>query len=259
MYKRNAQGWLKHFDFALLDIICLQIAFLLGYYIRHQRWAYSSQIYRTLGIVLILLDIVALTTLNPMHNVLKRGFLLEFIATCKHVLIVIGFTTIFLFVMKYGAEYSRLVVLYTTIIYLLLSYLIRILWKQRINTKLVPDSKKDTLLAVLQPHSAEYILSRFRNTPIDNYKIVGIALDRKVEETEIDGIPIVCKLEDASDYICQKWIDAVFIDCPATDPRVRKLMDDCLMRGYINSAVFFRTCKTKHVVIFIDGTAYRTK
>ena len=227
MYKKNAQGWMKHFDFSVLDVICLQIAFLLGYAIRHQGFAYSAQLYRGLGIVLALIDAVALVALNPMHNVLKRGYLLEFIATCRHVLVVIGSATLFLFLMKYGEDYSRLVILYTTVIYLLLSYVTRILWKHRLNSRLISDDKKGTLLAVLDPSSAELILSRFKKTPMDNYKIVGIVLNRDIPETEIAGIPVVAKLEDASDYICQKWIDAVFIDCPATDPRIRKLMDDC--------------------------------
>jgi len=38
-----------------------------------------------------------------------------------------------------------------------------------------------------------------------------------------------------------------------------KLMDNCLMRRYINSAVLFGTGETKHVVIFIDGSAYCTE
>ena len=38
-----------------------------------------------------------------------------------------------------------------------------------------------------------------------------------------------------------------------------KLMDDCLMRWYINTAVFFCAGQAKHVVIFIDRSAYRTK
>ena len=36
-------------------------------------------------------------------------------------------------------------------------------------------------------------------------------------------------------------------------------MDNCLMRGYIDSAVFFRTGQTKHVVILVDGAAYGTQ
>ena len=36
-------------------------------------------------------------------------------------------------------------------------------------------------------------------------------------------------------------------------------MDYRLMRGYIDSAVLLCTGESEHVVIFIDGTAYRTK
>ena len=38
-----------------------------------------------------------------------------------------------------------------------------------------------------------------------------------------------------------------------------KLVDHGLMRRYINSAVFFRTGQTKHMIIFIYGTAHRTQ
>ena len=37
------------------------------------------------------------------------------------------------------------------------------------------------------------------------------------------------------------------------------LMNDCLMRRYIDPAVFLCSRKTEHVVILIDGTAYRAK
>ena len=38
-----------------------------------------------------------------------------------------------------------------------------------------------------------------------------------------------------------------------------KLVDNCLMRGHINSTVLFRTGQTKHVVILVDGSAHGTK
>ena len=38
-----------------------------------------------------------------------------------------------------------------------------------------------------------------------------------------------------------------------------KLMDDCLMRRNIDAAILFRTCQSKHMVIFIDRTTYSTK
>ena len=34
MYKKSPQGWLKHWDFILLDIFCLQLAFVVAYLVR---------------------------------------------------------------------------------------------------------------------------------------------------------------------------------------------------------------------------------
>ena len=36
-------------------------------------------------------------------------------------------------------------------------------------------------------------------------------------------------------------------------------MDNSLMRRYINAAVLFGTCQSKHVVILVDGAAYGAK
>ena len=30
MYAKKAQGWIKHLDFIILDMICLQVAFVLA-------------------------------------------------------------------------------------------------------------------------------------------------------------------------------------------------------------------------------------
>ena len=31
MYKKDSERWIKHVDFIILDMICLQIAFVLAY------------------------------------------------------------------------------------------------------------------------------------------------------------------------------------------------------------------------------------
>ena len=40
-------------------------------------------------------------------------------------------------------------------------------------------------------------------------------------------VPVVAAIDEAAAYICREWIDEVYIDCPATDPAIAKLMDDC--------------------------------
>ena len=31
MYKKSAEGWMKHLDFLILDLICLEFSYLLSY------------------------------------------------------------------------------------------------------------------------------------------------------------------------------------------------------------------------------------
>ena len=42
MYRRNAQGWSKHFDFIVVDLISLQIAFVLAVALRNQGWIWGN-------------------------------------------------------------------------------------------------------------------------------------------------------------------------------------------------------------------------
>lgn len=100
MYKKGSKGWLKHFDFILLDMICLQIAFLLAYVIRHDSGSpYIVPLYRNMAIFMELLDIVVMFFYETLSNVLKRGYFREFAATVKHVLLVELFSVLYLFTM----------------------------------------------------------------------------------------------------------------------------------------------------------------
>ena len=48
MYKKLSTGWLKHLDFMILDMICLQLAFAMGYFLRHHSLnPYENAIYRS--------------------------------------------------------------------------------------------------------------------------------------------------------------------------------------------------------------------
>lgn len=71
MYKRNAQGWSKHFDFMLVDILSLQVAFIVAVLIRHHKWAYEFQLYRKLGILFLLIDVLVIVLHNSLHDVMR--------------------------------------------------------------------------------------------------------------------------------------------------------------------------------------------
>ena len=120
MYKRNAQGWSKHFDFIIVDEISLQIAFVLAVLYRLHAWAYAIPLYRTMGITLVLVDAVILVLLNSMHDVVKRGLFSEAMESFNHCFYVFAFATIYMFATKTGDEFSRIILFLTSLLHYVL-------------------------------------------------------------------------------------------------------------------------------------------
>lgn len=210
MYKRNNQGWLKHLDFILWDVAVLQVAFILAYRIRlGSIWPYSSPRYQMLALMYVVVDVLMAAVFNTMHNVLKRGYYQEAIQTLKQVLLVFVVVTISVFSTRTGIAYSRIIVFLTTGFHFLLSYPVRLGWKQVIRRR-GKDSKKAAMLLVAEESRVPEVLNRL--TAPDGVEYTGIVLsDRDGTGEEIQGIPVVASLSTASDYICREWVDEVFV------------------------------------------------
>ena len=56
MYERGIKGWLKHFDFILLDMLSLALALFVAFSLRFsQAWgSYQTELYRELLVMLML-------------------------------------------------------------------------------------------------------------------------------------------------------------------------------------------------------------
>ena len=71
MYERTATGWAKHLDFIVLDMICLEAAFLLAYMIRHGvHNPYCNVMYRNMGIVILFIDFALLLFMETLKDVM---------------------------------------------------------------------------------------------------------------------------------------------------------------------------------------------
>ena len=211
MYKRNAQGWLKHIDFILWDVLILQGSFILGYMIRHGwgKWPYLLQDYRSLAIVLVVVDLLVAVIFNTMHNVMKRGKLKEFTASIRHVALVLVLMSLYLFSTQVGDVYSRITIYLTAGFHLVLGYLFRLLWKFIIR-RILRNKMKNTMILVADEASVEKVLKH--STALDDFRFSGIVLSNRDGSGEtIHGIKVVSALETAADYICREWVDEVFV------------------------------------------------
>lgn len=216
MYKKGSKGWLKHFDFILLDMICLQIAFLLAYVIRHDSGSpYIVPLYRNMAIFMELLDIIVMFFYETLSNVLKRGYFREFAVTVKHVLLVELFSVLYLFTMQEGQAYSRTALYLTGVIYAILTYIVRIIWKKILRSRMSEGNR--SLLVVTTKDMAEQVVHNIRENNYERFALSGLVIiDDDLCGMKIAGVPVVANEENAAAYVCREWIDEVFV-IPATN------------------------------------------
>ena len=110
MYSRLTNRWLKHWDFILLDMICLQVSFLLAFIIRHGNISsYMLPLYRSEAVILFVCQLLAIFFGDSFGGILKRGYYIEFLSMAKHVIFVMASALVVLFAIKETETYSRLV------------------------------------------------------------------------------------------------------------------------------------------------------
>lgn len=218
MYRRESEGWFKHYDFVLLDMICLQVSFMVACLLRgYGLWPYESFLYRNMAILLELVDVIVLFLFQTLKGVLKKGHYQNFVITIRHVLIVGASAVMYLFLIQRGQQYSRLVFVMHMVLYLISTYIVRE-WRKASLRKKMEDGGERSLLIITRKDLAEEVVTNMKKHNYARYKLAGIALmDSYQTGQEIQGIPVVANAERAATYVCQEWIDEVLV-VPGDEP-----------------------------------------
>ena len=210
----------------LLDIIVLQLSYILAFYLRLHEWAYSMHEYKNLGILLFLADIVVIIVNNSLHDVIKRGYLREIFEFAKHIVYVLVIVLIYFFSSQSGDFYSRYILGFTFVFYALAGYCVRIVWKWILRHARL-RRVHNNMLVVVSEANADAILSRLLSDKQAGYSIVGVVIVESTNLKSVRGVPVVSDMKNAAQYIAKEWVDSVYIDAPINDKKVVKLMDSC--------------------------------
>jgi len=232
MYRKDNDGWLKHIDFIILDLICLQLAYVLAFAISGYGFnPYASILYRNTAIFIEFADILVLLMSNTLKGVLKRGHYIEFMITLKHCLIVGGISILYLFLLQEGQNYSRLALILLVVIYTGLTYLVRELWKRNLQKKMIDGSEK-SLLIVASSDIAERVVRNMKANNYARYKIAGVAvIDRDWVGSVVDGVEVVADMDSAAMYVCREWVDEVLIVTSGSVPYPHELIEQFTETG----------------------------
>ena len=211
MYRKKGRGWTKHIDFMLLDVLCLQLAFIVSYIFRFGAGnPYTDNDYRTLAIAFLFIDFFVEIVSDSFKNVLKRGYFDELIATCKHVVLVELVATFYLFTTQMGSVYSRISYYIMVPVYIVIAYTARLLWK-RVLQKQEFNSEKKSLLIIAPEMILRETLQVVSQNRLGYSKIMAVSLDTDLKGKVICGIPVVADKKNVIEFTCGEWVDEVFI------------------------------------------------
>ena len=191
MYRKISQGWLKHWDFILWDMFCLQVSVVIAYMVRHGLYSpYDNPNYVNLSIVLVLADFVILVFTEPMKGVLKRGYAKEAAVTLKHVVFVMLVVSFYLFSTKTSSNFSRVFYYIWIFCYFCLSYLLRVAWKQYLRRRRVA-LRVNSVFLVAAAANAEKAVKQLKKNGYGTYQISGLAVvDADLRGRTVDTVPV---------------------------------------------------------------------
>lgn len=142
MYRKESSSWMKHLDFIILDILCIQIALFVAYIFRSGlQNPFLNERYQQMVIIITITDIVVVFFMQSYKGILRRGYFKEFKETLYHVSMTIMGFILFNFITKTGEQYSRIVVVLMWEIAIVLCYIVRVYRKKKIKLRALASGR----------------------------------------------------------------------------------------------------------------------
>ena len=213
MYRRRIKGWMKHWDFILIDLLCLHLAYILASGLRLGAWwPYGDRNYQALALVMTVIGVLEAACMNTFKDVLRRGHWMELKKTVLHDLVQLAGVSLYLFSVQSAETYSRIVVYVTVGIYFVFSYLTRLGYKQLLKKH---PAKRSMFIVASDDTMEETIRTLKRDGTFREIEIWGAATLDGGEEREIEGVAVrPAEISGIVQKLAQSWVDEVFINLP---------------------------------------------
>lgn len=225
---------MKHADFIVLDLLCLNIALVLAYITRLSWGAVSDgEAYLSIAAVYTLADLLMIILNSTYKNVLKRGKYKELAETAQHVFLVELVVSFYLFSMKEGATYSRIIIYLLAGYYFLLSYAVRLVWKRVIRRK-GTLAKKAALYLITTSDRAEAVVRNIEKQAKGEFLIQGMCiLDKDCIGETFAEVPVTSNADTVLDFLCDKWVDEIYVSIPAHQAYSEEMINSLVEMGIV--------------------------
>lgn len=216
MYKRQKKSWVKHLDFLILDIICLEAAYYSSCLIRlgnMKRLPLLMEYYNRLAVVLLLLDICIVFFFEAYTGILRRNRVQELKAVIMHCSVIFAALTVYMWALKQSEIYSRQIIFVFWGIAVVIEYFSRCVWKIYIRQRMIKGKKFSQLIVVTEECYAEECVSDFQHDRYKEFEVIGVVIvDKNRVGDQVCGVPVVACADTFLEYARINVVDEIFIN-----------------------------------------------
>ncbi|MHC1724385.1 MAG: sugar transferase [Aminipila sp.] len=231
MYKIITTSWVKHLDFILSDLVCLQVSFLIAYALRFGGGLpYSHYEYRHWGIFIVFFHICIMFFTECYSGILRRGYLKEFKAVIKYNCIFISLVFALLFFTKHSYEYSRMMLFMFLAVNCALMFVSHCLLKLNLKRTAKDLNNSEYLLLVTKKDLAEENVAKLQMNEYSTLKLRGLVIvDEDMTGKKILGVPVVSDFANLFEFARKNVVDEVLLN--VRDARIEELTNQFLEMG----------------------------
>ena len=234
MYQKISNSWLKHWDFILLDLAGLQIAYFFSVIARNG-WCnpYANEMYASAALVIALADICTVFFTEAYRGIMRRGYFREFCQVVRHVAIVYAIELAYLFLTQQGGAFSRLSFVIFAVSAFLLLYAARVIWKWYLLQHKKVFYKKRALLVVASADRAARVIRTVLDNTYNELEVIGAVIAGMPDMVggTVEGVPLVCSVDGIPDYIQTRWVDSILINVKKEAALPESLIHACINMG----------------------------
>lgn len=254
MNKKHVKGWLKHWDFILLDVLALQAAFFLAYWLIHGlRSPFSTPAFRLLDTLFLIGQLLVVLFTANYSGILRRSKYEELYAVARYAVALLAVVTVYLFASKRGDSVSRLQTGLTTALFFVGDWAARVVWKRHVRRRIIRNRETNSLVVVTSARLARDVLKNlYRNNTYCDFHVSRVVLldpelppdfpetlsiggdedDKLRVYQEPEYAPPVSLLnEETVRELSHDWVDEVFLFQPDDMLPPMKLMEDLMTMG----------------------------
>ena len=231
MNQKPLEGAIKHIDFIVLDVIMLQVCFLLAHWIVvGVQNPYIINYYQFQAEILFLAQLIVISFAQSYKNILKRGTLEEFFSVFTYTAEILIVAVVILFLTHQTIYVSRLQIGTTLALFVFIGFFARIINKKRIINSNRFGKKRlgNSLILITTGDLVDEAMEKLTDSiAFMNHFVSGIIL-MDGNAVAIKGnydVPILPLDEEAIKRLRSKWVDEVFILQPSDTVIDRDLLN----------------------------------